>query len=210
ARLQQQLGSRPRWLAASTHPGEERLVAAAQRALAAKRPGLLAILVPRHPQRGAALASSLSGEGFAVALRSRGEAPAPESEVYIADTIGELGLWYRLAPVAFVGGSLVPHGGQNPLEAAKLGSAVVTGPHTENFARIAGEMERAGALIRVADAAALGEAVARLLDDEAVRERQVAAAADYARHEALVLERISAAIEPLLAKARKAGPAGGN
>ena len=94
----------------------------------------LTIIIPRHPDRGAAIADLAAARGFCVARRAAGALPCAETQIYVADTLGELGLFYRAAPFAFVGGSLVPHGGQNPLEPARLGTAVLTGPHTANFA----------------------------------------------------------------------------
>ena len=152
AALRAAIADRPRWLAASTHPGEDEIAAEVHGALAPGHPGLLTILVPRHPHRGPEVAGRLHAAGLAVALRSAGEAPGPDTELYIADTIGELGLWYRLSDVVFVGGSLVPKGGQNLLEPTKLGCAIVCGPHMTNFLRVSEEMTRAGAARRVTGA----------------------------------------------------------
>lgn len=132
-RLQAATGGRPVFLAASTHPGEEEIIASAYLALRNKIPGLLPIIVPRHPDRGYVIASALGDWGIRVARRSQGLLPDGHTGIYVADTIGELGLYYALAPAAFIGGSLVRHGGQNPIEAVKLGSAVLTGPHWHNF-----------------------------------------------------------------------------
>jgi 3-deoxy-D-manno-octulosonic-acid transferase len=165
ARLRLLLAGRPVWLAASTHPGEEVVVFATHRALASAHPGLLTIVVPRHPERGAEIAAA-AGD-IPVHRRSLGAAP-PDQGVWLADTMGELGLWYRLAPIVFVGRSLVaPGGGQNPLEPARLGCAVATGPHTGNFLDAAQVLETAGGLARVADAAALTAWVAAMLADPA-------------------------------------------
>ena len=121
AELRAAIGARPVFLAASTHPGEEDILLAAHRRLLARHPDLLTILVPRHPARGSEIAALL---GATMAPR-RAAATLPDAGgLYIADTLGELGIFYRLATVAFIGGSLVPHGGQNPLEAARLGAAL--------------------------------------------------------------------------------------
>ncbi len=162
-RLRLALAGRPVWVAASTYLGEEALIFDVHRALAPAHPGLLTILVPRHPERGAAIA----GEAAGLTLRRRSvREDAPGEGVWLADTLGELGLWYRLARVVFVGRSLLPPGGgQNPLEPARLGCAVAVGPHTGNFedaVRILGE---AGALTVVADAPALAGWVAAMLSD---------------------------------------------
>jgi 3-deoxy-D-manno-octulosonic-acid transferase len=155
AALRQAVGNRPLWLAASTHPGEEAQVMAAHAAMAPRLPGLLTIIVPRHPERGAAVAAESAAAGLAVAQRSAGQLPGPETSIYLADTLGELGLFYRLARLAFIGGSLVPHGGQNPLEPARLGCAIMLGPHSWNFADPVGRLLAAKAAFPVADAAAL-------------------------------------------------------
>jgi len=155
AALRQAVGRRPLWLAASTHPGEEAQVLAAHAAMAPRLPGLLTIIVPRHPERGAAVAAEASAAGLVATQRSRGHLPGPETAVYVADTLGELGLFYRLARLAFIGGSLVPHGGQNPLEPARLGCAIMLGPHSWNFADPVGRLLAAEAALPVADTAAL-------------------------------------------------------
>ncbi len=198
SRLSQCLGARPRWLAASTHPGEEEQVAAAHRIAAAAHPGLVTLIVPRHPDRGAAIAESLAGLGLAVARRAAGEAPAAGSEIYIADTFGELGMWYRLAELAFVGGSLVPRGGQNPLEPAKLNCAVLYGPEASNFQHVTDEMTAARAIRRVRDADELGSAVAALLGDPEARGRLARAAHAFATEQVQVLERIVECLTPAL------------
>jgi 3-deoxy-D-manno-octulosonic-acid transferase len=159
-RLAAALADRPVWLAASTHPGEEAVVAAAHQSLAMTHPGLVTIVVPRHPDRGADLAAA-----FAAPRRSLGH-PPPVSGLWIADTLGELGLWYRLAPVALVGNSLIaPGGGQNPLEPARLGCAIAVGPYCDNFADHVALLYGADALTRVEDAAGLAQFVASMLDD---------------------------------------------
>jgi 3-deoxy-D-manno-octulosonic-acid transferase len=166
-RLRAVLGGRPVWLAASTNAGEEALLLPVHDALAARFAGLLTIIVPRHPERGAEIAA-LAG-GRAVARRARGEGP-PQGEkdgagVWVADTLGELGLFYRLVGHAFVGRSLVPLGGQNPIEPARLGCAVAVGPHVFNFPEAVAVLEGAGGLARVGDARALGEWVAGMIAD---------------------------------------------
>jgi len=136
AALQDAIGDRPLIAAASTHAGEESCVIDAHIRLRANFPGLLTLIAPRHPERGADIAAIAAAAGLSVAMRSRGELPKRNIEIYVADTVGELGLLYRVAPAVFIGGSLVKHGGQNPIEAAKLGSAILHGPHVWNFAEI--------------------------------------------------------------------------
>lgn len=163
------LSGRTVWLAASTHAGEDDLVALAHLAMKRRRADLLTVIVPRHPERGPDIARLLEAEGMRVALRSEGKLPVEDTDIYIADTIGELGLFYNLVPVAFVGGSLVPHGGQNPLEAIKLGAAVLTGPHWRNFADAYEELLQSEGCVRVSDADSLAAAALRLLEDAHAR-----------------------------------------
>jgi 3-deoxy-D-manno-octulosonic-acid transferase len=167
-RLRALLAGRPVWLAASTHPGEEAMVLAVHRQLAARYPNLLTVLAPRHPERGAAIAGEAAP--LPTTRRALGDAPPSAAGIWVADTLGELGLWYRLAPIAFVGRSLVaPGGGQNPLEPARLGCAIAVGPHTGNFQETVALLRGAGALAEVADAAALAGFVSEMLGDPARR-----------------------------------------
>src|SRR5262249_32635758 len=122
--------------AASTHPGEEATVIDAHHLLRDRFPGLLTIVVPRHPERGPGIVDLAEVAGLPAVMRSRGYLPGRGTEVYIADTIGELGMIYRLAPIVFMGGSLGRHGCQNPLEAAKVGPALLARPPVGNFADI--------------------------------------------------------------------------
>jgi 3-deoxy-D-manno-octulosonic-acid transferase len=132
-RLTAALAGRPVMVAASTHEGEEAVVAAAHQRLAREIDGFCTIIAPRHPERGAGIADWLKSQGMNAAQRSTGALPTLQSDIYVADTIGELGTLYALSPVSFIGGSLIAHGGQNPIEAIRHGSAVLTGPHFENF-----------------------------------------------------------------------------
>ncbi|MBF9044564.1 3-deoxy-D-manno-octulosonic acid transferase [Rhodobacterales bacterium HKCCE4037] len=139
------LAGRPVWLAASTHDGEEKMVLRAHRLAMRSSPRLLLILVPRHPERGDEIASFLQSEGWRFTRRAAEEEIADDAQVYLADTMGEMGLWYRLAPISFVGGSLVAIGGHNPFEPAALGSAILHGPYVTNFADIYQRLSSAGA-----------------------------------------------------------------
>ncbi len=161
-RLRILLGDRPRWLAASTHPGEEALIGEVHTRLASRVPGLLTVIAPRHPERGMAVAEAL-GEA---PRRAAGQGPG-SGGIWVADTLGELGLLYRLCGTAFVGRSLVPPGGgQNPLEPARLGCAVAVGPYTANFADAVHRLRTAGALTVVDGPAALASWAERMLLDE--------------------------------------------
>jgi 3-deoxy-D-manno-octulosonic-acid transferase len=142
-RLMDAIAGRPVIAAASTHAGEEDIVIAAHKRLSRNFPDLLTLIAPRHPDRGPAIAEIATAAGLKVRLRSYGELPDATTGIYVADTMGELGLLYRVAPFVFVGGSLVPHGGQNPIEAAKLGAAILHGPHVWNFAEIYAALDNA-------------------------------------------------------------------
>ena len=166
-RLRPALQGRPLLIAACTHEGEDAIVADAHRLLASSFPGLCTIIAPRHPQRGGAIAEMLKGRGFKVAQRSLGQLPDRSSDVYVADTIGELGMLYKLAPVAFIGGSLVDRGGHNPVEAMRLGAVVLVGPHWQNFADAYGALIKNGGAIVVRSAEELAGAARKLLSDEA-------------------------------------------
>ena len=175
----QVLGGRQLWLAASTHEGEEQVAATAHRKLSDAHSSLLLVIVPRHPDRGTEIAEMLSSQGFAVSLRSKSKLPNSKDQIFVADTLGELGLWYRLAPVSFLGGSLVNIGGHNPLEPARLRSAIVHGPCVTNFSDEFQEMAELGAVIQTNDASGLAAAVEFALDS-ANRSQLTTAAAKYA------------------------------
>jgi 3-deoxy-D-manno-octulosonic-acid transferase len=174
-RLAAVFGGRPLWCAASTHAGEEEIVARAHASARRGLPGLTLILAPRHPERGDALAQMLRAEGFCVTQRSAGETPDRETEIYLADTLGEMGLWYRLAPVSFIGGSLVEVGGHNPFEPATLGSAILHGPHVANFAEGYQRLSKAGAALCIETADALAEQLAHALRPSTAAEMAAAA-----------------------------------
>jgi 3-deoxy-D-manno-octulosonic-acid transferase len=189
------LTGRKIWLAASTHPGEEEIALAVHRCLAPRHPGLLTIVVPRHPDRGEAVSRLLGG----APRWSRREDP-PSEGFWVGDTIGDMGLFYRLSPIVFLGKSLAIGGGQNPWEPARLGCAIATGPRTANFDDSVRELSAAGGLAVVQDAGALATWVGRLLDDPAALERQRQAAAAAASASATGLpERIASMIAGLLA-----------
>ncbi len=164
ARLRALLGPRPIWLAASTHPGEEAIMRDVYQALAPRHPGLLTIIAPRHPERGAEIQAQLSAPAFRTTRRGASQDP-PDGGIWIADTLGELGLLFRLARIVFVGRSLAVGGGQNPLEPARLGCAVAVGPLTANFAEPVARLKAAGALAVVGDTAGLFGWVESMLQD---------------------------------------------
>jgi 3-deoxy-D-manno-octulosonic-acid transferase len=196
--LQDAIGGRPVWLAASTHAGEEDMAAQVHQRLKSDHDGLLTLIVPRHTDRGEEIATRLRGQGLEVSLRSNGGVIGPGTDVYVADTMGEMGLYFRLAGVVFMGKSLVPLGGQNPLEAARLDCAIVHGPHMMNFEDISEHLNKAGAAIQVADAGGLESAVQRLLADTSERDRMAAAAKSLASAEAGVLDAVLVELAPFL------------
>lgn len=198
ARLGAALGARPRWLAASTHEGEEAIVAEAHQSLKRRFPDLVTMVAPRHPGRGAEIAGELRRRGLTVARRSLGETLTAATDLYLADTLGELGLFYRLAGLAFIGGSLVPKGGHNPLEAALLDCAILHGPDMANCAAIAEALRAAGGAEIVRDAPSLAAAVERLLADPTARARRAAAAATVAARQRHVLDAVLDRLAPWL------------
>jgi 3-deoxy-D-manno-octulosonic-acid transferase len=201
-RLMSVTRGRPIIVAASTHSGEEEILLGAHRTLAGLFPSLLTVIVPRHPNRGEAIAQTITAAGLHAALRSREELPTATSDIYVADTMGELGLFYRLAPIVFMGGSLVPHGGQNPIEAVKLGASIVHGPHVFNFTDVYEALDRAGGARLAGTQEALVKQLGQLLADPAARQRSVDAAERVVEQLGGALERTLTALEPYLLQLR--------
>lgn len=194
--LAKAIGYRPIFLAASTHEGEDQVVLEAHRLMAPRLSNLLTVIAPRHPERGEAIAALSEQMGLQAERRSTGALPSIRHAVYVADTLGEMGLFYRAAPVAFLGGSLIRHGGQNPIEPAKLGAAIVHGPHVFNFTAVYDALREHRGTVEVADAEGLAEAALLLLTDKAERLRQREAAGETVESLGGALERTIAAIEP--------------
>ena len=200
--LREAIGGRPIFLASSTHAGEDETLLPAQDVLRQSHPGLLTIIVPRHPDRGSEIAMLCGSRP--VARRAAGALPGKDTTIYVADTMGELGLFYRLAKIAFMGGSLIAHGGQNPLEPARLGCAVMAGPHTENFTAAYDaifEAQGAGRVVTSADIAALAH---RVLSDAAFAQRMIDGAAQGAAALGGALGKTRAFVEDLLGKHARA------
>ncbi|HET8790276.1 MAG TPA: lipid IV(A) 3-deoxy-D-manno-octulosonic acid transferase [Modicisalibacter sp.] len=174
-RLRTSLGERPVWIAGSTHPGEEEQLLVAHARLRQRHPTALLILVPRHPQRFDDVAALCQNDGERLARRSKGERVEAGTTIYLGDSMGELSMLYGAADMAFVGGSLVPIGGHNLLEPAAQGVPVLSGFALDNFSDVAEVLREANALIEVAGAAPLGEALIKLLDDPTERQRRAAA-----------------------------------
>jgi 3-deoxy-D-manno-octulosonic-acid transferase len=193
---------RPIIVAASTHPGEEEILIEAHRTLVRFFPSLLTVIVPRHPGRGEALARMIAASDLHAALRSREELPTAAIDIYVADTMGELGLFYRLSPIVFMGGSLVEHGGQNPIEAVKLGASIVHGPHVFNFGDVYQALDGAGGAKQADTREALVKQLGQWLADPVARNLSVASAERVVAQLGGALERTLAALEPYLLQLR--------
>ena len=183
------VGHRPVWIAASTHAGEEKIVLAAHKQLRKTHPDLLLVLVPRHPERGSEVVQHIADTGMEFTRRSRGDLPA--QSVYLADTLGELGNWFALSDIVFLGGSLLPIGGHNPFEVAQSGATVLSGNHVFNFAETFSAMEAAGAARIVSGSDDLAAQVDMLLRDTPSRNKAVKAAQSFASEETGKLDTIA-------------------
>lgn len=196
------VAGRPVLVAASTHEGEEQEVIAAHRVLQNAHPQFLTIIVPRHPERASAISEVVKQMGLRVGQRTLDTLPQSTHDVFIADTIGELGLYYKLSKVAFIGGSLVAHGGQNPLEAVGLDAAIVTGPSQHNFADIYGALLGKGGARQVQDAKDLAETVHTLMSNADQIEQMTGSARDVVREMGGALEATLGALVELLPQQR--------
>ena len=204
AQLRAEWGAQERlvWIAASTHAGEDEIILAAHRQLLAEYPEALLILVPRHPERFAAVHQLCRREGFDTRRRAAGEAVCPATQVLLGDTMGELLFLYALADIAFVGGSLVPNGGHNLLEPAALGMPVLSGPHLFNFLEIAAQLREAGALLEVNDAEELARRLVQLYSLPRDAERMADAGLAVLRANQGALQKLLDGLERLLARAQ--------
>jgi len=189
---------RPVWIAASTHDREEQLVLHAHRLVQGRYPNAALVLVPRHPERFAAVRTHLYKEGYRFVSRTDGLPCTSATEVFLVDTMGEVPLFYAVAAVAFVGGTLVPVGGHNLLEPAALGRPVITGPYLFNTQDIANKFEIAGASITVNNAGQLGTAVADLFADPLLAEDIGARGMEIVRQNRGSLKRLLTLLEPLM------------
>ena len=196
------IGLREVIAAASTHEGEEAAIIAAHRRLRATYPTLLTVIAPRHPKRGQRIAEIAGAAGLSVGLRSRGDLPKRDVDVYVADSLGELGLVYRIAPIVFMGGSLVSHGGQNPIEPTRLGAAVLHGPHVWNFAEIYAKLDEARGAELVADEEALTSRLGAWLANPTERAGVAAAGRQTVENLGGALERTLSALAPYLMQLR--------
>jgi len=208
AALRAAVGDRPTIAAASTHAGEESALIEAHRRLRNTFPRLLTIIVPRHPDRGPGIVEIANAAGLSTTLRSRDAQPDRDDDIYVVDTMGELGLVYRVAPIVFVGGSLASHGGQNPIEPIKLGAAILHGPHVWNFGEIYAALDAAHGADLVADVGKLAVRLGALLKDTGQRDALVAAARETVKTLGGALERTLAALDPYLVDIRMGRPEG--
>lgn len=191
AELEKQINGRTVWLACSTHDDEEFKIARFHNELKKDFPDLLLIIVPRHPHRGVEIQKRLQDElKLNVSLRSKEEPITPKTDIYVADTIGELGIWYNLSPLIFVGGSLIPHGGQNFMEPSRYRCAVIVGPHMHNFTDAMNRAKKADAVIQVNDVLDLIDNVRQLLSNKELLEAKRSLAYNWATSEAKVLDGI--------------------
>lgn len=189
-------------VAASTHPGEEEIIIEAHQRLAKELPNLLTIIAPRHPERGLDVVRLANDAGSPAVLRSDGYLPDRGTQIYVADTIGELGIFYRLATVALLGGSLVRHGGQNPIEPIKLDTAILHGPHITNFSDIYTRLDANLGAAPVTDARSLAASAYMLLADGVSRQRMIEAGQTTISTFGGALDRTLAAIDPYLVQIR--------
>jgi 3-deoxy-D-manno-octulosonic-acid transferase len=196
--LRRQFAGRFVFLAASTRDGEEELIL--DTCLELGIPDLLLVIVPRHPQRFDAVAALLESRGVEFARRGRGDTVTRETEVFLGDSMGEMAAYYAAADVAFVGGSLLPLGGQNLIEAADMGCPVLIGPHTWNFLDAAERAIEQGAALRVADAEALAHEVKRLHQEPERRHAMAEAGLHFSRAHKGATDKVMALLEPALAK----------
>jgi len=208
AALRAAVGDRPIIAAASTHAGEQTALIEAHRRLRNTFPRLLTIIVPRHPDRGPGIVEIANAAGLSTTLRSRDAQPDRDDDIYVVDTMGELGLVYRVAPIVFVGGSLASHGGQNPIEPIKLGAAILHGPHVWNFGEIYAALDAAHGADLVADVGKLAVRLGALLKDTGQRDALVAAARETVKTLGGALERTLAALDPYLVDIRMGRPEG--
>jgi len=192
------IGNRHVWLAASTSDGEEAMAAFVHKKLAGKYPDILTIIVPRHPNRGREIESILKNNGLRVAKRSDNDEIELNTQVYLADTIGELGLFYRISSIVFMGGSLVDHGGQNPLEPARLDCSIISGDNVYNFRIVYSEMLTHNAVLMVRDKEHLAEKIELLLTDKALQDKLATNATHFIQSKTGILENYMQQLDPYL------------
>lgn len=198
-KLKTAIGRRPVWCAASTHKGEEGLLASAALDIKSVRPKALLILAPRHPETAKDLKNTLTKSDLSVLLRSSRRMPTAKTDVYIVDSMGHMGLVYRLAKISFIGGSLLKGlSGHNPLEPARLGSAIITGAHISSFADAYMALLTYDGATRILDADELAPTVLKLMKDTKLRKAQAESALKYVKSRDAVLDYVWEHLSPLL------------
>jgi 3-deoxy-D-manno-octulosonic-acid transferase len=202
AHLSGLIAGRPVWLAASTHPGEESAIIAVHRALANRHPHLLTIIAPRHPHRGPDVASVARQAGLRASRRSEGIHPDRATDIYVVDTVGEMGLFYRLSPIVLMGGTLVPIGGHNPIEPAKLGAAILHGPHVHTATEIYEALDRSRGAVMVKDSATLARAVNELLNNAALTRDMARKSGEAVQALGGAVDRTMQSVEPFIVQAK--------
>lgn len=193
--ISSQISGRPLWGVISTHNNEEEQIGQYIAEMKKQIPNIFTLIAPRHPQRGVEIQQQLNQLGLKTSLRSKNEKINKDTDVYIADTIGEVGIWYDLAPIIFIGGSLIPHGGQNFIEPCRFHDAVLVGPNTQNFVEATNRAKKAQAIIQVQNAKELTEKVIFLLNNPQELKEQQTKAFDWASSEAKVLDGIMKVIK---------------
>lgn len=188
--LQKEIGRRKIWIAAATHNDEEIRLAKIHQRLSKKHEDLLTIIVPRHAVRGTEIKNQIDELGFNVSLRSENEKIEKDTEMYIADTMGEMGLFYSLCDIVFIGGSLIPHGGQNFIEPSRMNSAIITGPHMHNFTEAVRKSKEVNGIVQCRDEDEIFEKLDEYLSNDTLKEEMIKNAKFYADKENHVLENI--------------------
>jgi 3-deoxy-D-manno-octulosonic-acid transferase len=199
--LRARIGSRPCWVFASSHKGEETLALRVHEMLRAAQPELLTIIVPRHPERRDQIKQQLSDSRLEIVFRGESRIlPDENTEIYIADTLSELGLFYRSAPIAFIGRTMSDDGGggHNPIEAAQLGCAVLHGPHVQNLQDIFDDMDSSGSAILCANEGSIASALIDLFSKRHFLNEKQEAALNFAKGKERVIERVMPHIQDIL------------
>ena len=196
--LQSMIGNRPVFIAVSTHSGEEKIIATAHTSIKSKHPNLLTIIIPRHSARGPEILRAVMPVIANSALRSKDSLITESTDIYIADTMGELGVFYRLTDIVFMGKSLIPLGGQNPLEALSLNCAVLHGPHMTNFQSMSEQMIELGCSIKVNNSEELANVTSNLLVDEKKRNNMINIGKDFISSQSEVVNIVADQINKIL------------
>lgn len=201
SQLKPEFGSRPVWIAASTHEGEDEIVLKSHRTLLEKHPDLLLILVPRHPERFAKVAELIEKQGFSYSRRSEKQIADNHDQVFLGDTMGELMLFYGVADIAFVGGSLIPRGGHNPLEPLAFQLPVICGKYTFNFPEIFAQLKAMQGFIEIEEnATVLSDSVEKLIQSPEYRHQIGSAGFNVLRENQGSLAKLLALLQPYLEK----------